>query len=102
MFFEVKKDNLQKLLNKGKSNIVMFGTPQCEVCKHVKPDFKELSNEVPDINFLYVDIDNAPNSIKSINFENLPAFAAFKKNIQVGLEEGFRGDILETLFKKLQ
>lgn len=48
---------LNKLISKNDSVAVYFSTPDCNVCKVLKPKLKELlSSDFPEMHFVYVDL----------------------------------------------
>ncbi|MBN2156091.1 MAG: thioredoxin family protein [Candidatus Lokiarchaeota archaeon] len=53
-------------------------TDWCGPCKRVKPIFKELSQEFPDVKFLSLDLDNARWIGERFEIHAIPTFLFFK------------------------
>ena len=79
MVNELTEDNLQDQLQEADQVIVQYSAGWCGNCKIMKPKFKKLSTEMPDVKFIIADAEKFPNSRKLANVDNLPTFATFNK-----------------------
>ena len=75
---ELTQDNLKEIIDSHKNVIVQYGATWCGMCKIIKPKFKALSENNPDVEFYYVDAENFPASRDLADIQNLPTFAGFK------------------------
>lgn len=75
---ELTEDNLQEIINSDKPVMVQYGASWCGMCKVVKPKFKRLSEENPELDFYYVDAEQFPKSRDLADIQNLPTIAGFK------------------------
>lgn len=71
------------------------------MCKVVKPKFKRLADENPEIEFYYVDAEQFPQSRELADIQNLPTIAGFKdgklvKQLATSKEEAIKEIINET------
>jgi thioredoxin 1 len=98
---ELTQDNLQEIINQNKSVMVQYGASWCGMCKVVKPKFKRLADENPEIEFYYVDAEQFPQSRELADIQNLPTIAGFKdgklvKQLATSKEEAIKEIINET------
>jgi len=78
MFQELEQDNLQELVANNDTVMVQFSASWCGNCRIMKPRFKKLASENPNVSFFVVDAEKYPESRKLAKVDNLPTFAAFK------------------------
>ena len=98
---ELTQDNLQEIINSNKSVMVQYGASWCGMCKVVKPKFKRLADENPEVEFYYVDAEQFPQSRELADIQNLPTIAGFKdgklvKQLATSKEEAIKEIINET------
>lgn len=98
---ELTQDNLQEIINNNDSVMVQYGAAWCGMCKVVKPKFKRLAEENPEIKFVYVDAEEFPQSRELADIQNLPTIAGFKngklvKQLATSKEEAIKEIINET------
>lgn len=95
------KDNLNEIIKNNPNVVVQYGATWCGMCKVVKPKMERLSNENPDIKFVYVDAEAFPQSRDLADIQNLPTIAGFKngeliKQLATSKEEAIKEIINET------
>ena len=94
MFTELTEDNLSTVFQSSKNVMVQYGAAWCGNCKITKPKFKNLAEENPEIEFVYVDAEKFPESRKFADVSNLPTFASFT-NGKLILQK--QGNKIETI-----
>ena len=94
MFTELSEDNLSTVFQSSENVIVQYGAAWCGNCKITKPKFKNLAEENPEIEFVYVDAEKFPESRKFADVSNLPTFASFT-NGKLILQK--QGNKIETI-----
>lgn len=52
--------------------LLLFTAPWCEPCKAVKPIFKELQDDYPDIAFNLVDVEEEPKLTRAFKIRSVP------------------------------
>lgn len=95
------QDNLNEIVSNNPNVVVQYGATWCGMCKVVKPKMERLSNENPDVKFVYVDAENFPLSRDLADIENLPTIAGFKngkliRQLATSKEEAIKEIINET------
>jgi thioredoxin 1 len=78
MYIELDQDNLSELVANNPTVMVQYSAGWCGNCRIMKPKFKKLAEENPEITFVMVDAENFPESRKMADVSNLPTFAGFK------------------------
>ena len=60
------------------NSVVYFGAISwCQPCKFIHPLMKEMSQKHHNLNFIYVDADNAPDVLKKFNISSVPTIKIF-------------------------
>jgi thioredoxin 1 len=78
MYIELDQDNLAEVVASNPTVMVQFSAGWCGNCRIMKPKFKKLAEEHPEVTFVMVDAENYPESRKLADVSNLPTFAGFK------------------------
>lgn len=73
------------------NSVIYFGAVNwCQPCKFLHPLMEEFSKKYTDLNFIYVDADNAPDVVKSSGVSSVPTVKLFingeEKNSFIGLQ----------------
>ena len=102
MFIELQQDNLEEVLGKNESTLVMYGADWCGDCDDANPIFKKISDENKNIPFIYVDSDKFPNSRDLVEFTHIPTFVAFKGFGNYGQESGSDIDTIKKVLSFLK
>ena len=63
--------------------IIVFSANFCKPSNDIYPDIKILAEEMSDIKFLKVDIENGYEISDNYNIQSIPHFKFFKNNIEV-------------------
>ncbi|MDL1913391.1 MAG: thioredoxin family protein [Bergeyella sp.] len=100
MYTEIAEDNLKSLVEKNGKVVVQYGASWCGNCRIMKPKFKKLALENPDIPFYYVDAEKFPESRKLAQVDNLPTFAVFKNKKLAGQIQTNKQESLIQLFNE--
>ena len=98
---ELTQDNLSEISNSNKKVIVQYGASWCGMCKVIKPKFKTLSEQNPNIEFYYVDAENFPESRELANIENLPTFAGFSNGQLVKQAASSREEAIKEVLNEI-
>ncbi len=101
MLVELKEDNLQELITNNETVIVQYMATWCGNCRIMKPKFKKLASENPDILFVLADAEKFPESRKLANVDNLPTFATFKNGVFVNQVQTNKFEILKDLVSEV-
>lgn len=72
------KDNIEEILNADKLTVVKFGASWCPPCKVLTPILNEISNEITDVNFVDVDVDDETELSLQYGIKNVPTLIFFK------------------------
>ena len=71
-------DELENFNKSNPLNVVYFSTPECNVCKVLKPKVKELiGNDFPEVKFAYVDLNNAREIAGQLTIFTVPTIITF-------------------------
>ena len=69
---------LDSLVQQNKGVIVYFSTPDCNVCKVLKPKIKEmLAGEFPELTFASVDISKSPETAAQNSIFTVPTMIIY-------------------------
>ncbi len=98
---ELTSDNLQEVVESNQSVMVQYGATWCGNCRLVKPKFKRIGGENPDVAFVYVDAEKFPNSRKLAEVANLPTFAGFKNGKLVAQSQGNKEEIIRSILHEV-
>lgn len=77
MLIELAQDNLSEIVSANPKVLVQYSASWCGNCRIMKPKFKKMASEHPDMTFVIVDAEASPESRKLANVSNLPTFASF-------------------------
>lgn len=91
MINEVREENFSSELT-GTDELVLvdFWAPWCGPCKMLAPLFEELNQEIDDVKFLKLNVDNDPAVASRYRVGSIPTLLAFRNGVQVDQLVGFR------------
>ena len=95
MVNELTEDNLQDQIQQTDQVIVQYSAGWCGNCRIMKPKFKKLATEMPDVTFIIADAEKFPNSRKLANVDNLPTFATFSNGELVNQVQTNKFEVLK-------
>ncbi len=81
MVQELHEDNLVSLIKLNKKVMVQYSAGWCGNCRIMKPKFKQLAKENPEIVFIVADAEKFPKSRKIATVNILPTFAFFENGV---------------------
>ena len=91
MIKEVNGESFEKeVLSNDSLVLVDFWAPWCGPCKMLAPLFEELNDEIKDVEFVKVNVDNNPQQAARYRVASIPTLLAFKNGTVVGQLVGFR------------
>lgn len=94
---ELSQDNLNDVVTTNDTVVVQYSATWCGNCRIMKPKFKKLSSENPEITFILVDAEKFPESRSLATVDNLPTFATFKAGQFVNQVQTNKFEVLKTL-----
>lgn len=88
-------DEIEAAIKEKKAALFYFSAPHCNVCKVLKPKLAEmLTEEFPEIDLFYVDIDKTPMTSGQFRIFSIPTIMIFfegkeyiRKSRNIGLVE---------------
>ncbi|MDE0774304.1 MAG: thioredoxin family protein [Ulvibacter sp.] len=102
MIQELSKDNLSTVIEENKKVVVQYTAGWCGNCRIMKPKFKKLATENPDIIFVIADAEKFPESRKMATVDNLPTFAAFENGSFKTQTQTNKFEVLKDFITALQ
>lgn len=98
---ELSQDNLNDVVATNDTVVVQYSATWCGNCRIMKPKFKKLSSENPEITFILVDAEKFPESRSLATVDNLPTFATFKAGQFVNQVQTNKFEVLKTLVNEV-
>ena len=98
---ELTEDNLDAILMSNPKVVIQYGASWCGNCKLIKPKFKKLAQENPNLTFIYVDAEKFPKSRQYANVNNLPTFAGFINTNLVNQTQGNKIEVIQTVIDSI-
>lgn len=74
----VTKDNFEEVTSSRKVAVIKFGAPWCGPCKMIAPVLNNLSNDMSDVTFGDVNIDEDGDLAQQFNVMSVPTILIFK------------------------
>ncbi len=91
MIKEVTKESFENdVLSNDRLVLVDFWAPWCGPCKMLAPLFEELNDEIEDVEFVKVNVDENPQLAAKYRVASIPTLLAIKSGTVVGQLVGFR------------
>lgn len=97
----LEKNNFKEIIESNKIVVVDFFANWCGPCKMLSPVIEDLSNEMTNVTFLKVDVDNFNEIASEFQIMSIPAIIIFKDGKVVGKSVGFQPkDALKKLISQ--
>jgi thioredoxin-like negative regulator of GroEL len=80
---------------------VDFYTPNCKTCKKMKPFFEYLAKEYPNISFMALDVNQAPEIANNYEIDKVPTYIAFKNGKEIDRYTGGSNEELENFISEI-
>ena len=93
----LENNNFNEIINNNKFVVVDFFANWCGPCKMLSPVIEDLSNEMSNITFLKVNVDNNSEIAEQFQIMSIPALIFFKDGKVISKTVGFQPK--ETLKK---
>ncbi|KAK3823553.1 MAG: thioredoxin [Benniella sp.] len=90
-----------ELIASGKKIAVDFWATWCGPCRFVSPVFEKLSKEHPDIEFIKIDVDEAPEISQQVGIKAMPTFVTYHGGDKIGELVGANPQGLADLIGRL-
>ena len=88
----ITKDNFDaEVLHAGKLAVLDFWAAWCGPCMMLKPVFEELSQEMPQVKFCKLDVDEERELAMQYGIESIPTLLFFKDGKVIQKLVGLRG-----------
>ena len=87
-----KDKNIESLINQTNISVVKFGATWCGPCKMLAPVLEKLSEELVEVTFIDVDVDDeeAEITVKNGEVSSVPLMVFYKEGKPVNKVLGFR------------
>lgn len=97
-----KDSTIDKLINQTEITILKFGATWCGPCKMLAPILEKLADEMADITFIDIDVDDdeASTIVDEANISSVPLIVIFKNGKPVQRILGFRPE--EEIIKEIK
>lgn len=86
----LEKNNFKEIIESNKIVVVDFFANWCGPCKMLSPVIEDLSNEMIDVTFLKINVDNFNEIASEFQIMSIPAIIIFKDGKIVGKSVGFQ------------
>jgi len=80
----------EEIVNSENIIVVDFWAPWCGPCKMLGPVLDELSEEMKNVKFIKVNVDESPDTSSKYNISSIPTVIVFNKGVVKETMIGFR------------
>jgi thioredoxin 1 len=97
-------DELDKLVatTKGKVVVIDYFAMWCGPCVGFTPTYQKMSDEMPEVLFLKVDVDEVPEAADKAAIQSIPAFHVYANGSRTDIVVGASETKLRDAIKKAQ
>ena len=99
MVKEINSENFNQEISKGKV-LVDIWAPWCGPCRIISPIVDELSNEIKDVKFVKLNVDESPDIASQYEVMGIPTLIMFKDGKEIRRIVGLRSK--EEIKKELK
>lgn len=93
---------MQGLIESGKPLIIDFTAEWCGPCRGIAPTFESYATQYSySINFVKVDVDQAPAVAEFFGVKSMPTFIAFRNNAKIMQFSGANAVALKNMVQQL-
>ena len=97
----INSENFKREVEEAKELVLIdFFANWCGPCKMISPVLEELSNELTDVKFCKVDVDESPELARMFKVESIPFLALVKDNTFIDMSVGYKNKEQLTDFIK--
>lgn len=89
MIRKIQNNDMQDVLN-SKTAVIDFSAQWCGPCKMLEPVLKELSEEMPEVEFFNADTDANMDLAMKYRIQSIPALLLFKNGEEIARTVGFQ------------
>lgn len=89
MITVIKNNDMQEV-TKSKMAVVDFSATWCGPCKMLAPVFHELAEEMGDVDFFNIDVDENQELAGKYGIQGVPSILIFKDGVQTDRSVGFQ------------
>ncbi len=82
-----KEDNIDNIISSTDFVLLYFSTPECNVCKHLKPKISELMENYPKIKSVYINLHELNELSGKFSVFSIPTIILFVNNSET-IREG--------------
>lgn len=79
----INEENFDKIINSKKLVIVEFSASWCMPCRMLKPIMERVEDEITDVKFYNVDIDDGEEIAKRYRIFSVPTLVAFRSGEKI-------------------
>ena len=98
---ELREDILGELVKSKDKVVVQFGADWCGNCRLVKPKFRQLSEEHPEILFVSADAEKYPKSRMQAELNYLPTFVGYAGGKKITQKAGYKVETIKEVIHAL-
>jgi len=77
-------DEFKKVTGEEKLTVVDFTATWCGPCQRIAPAFAKMAEDLPDIQFIKVDVDENDETAQACGIQAMPTFQFYKKGEKLG------------------
>ncbi len=89
---DVTSENFEaEVVQSDKPVVIDFWAEWCGPCRQMAPTFKDLSEEMPNVKFVKVDVENANDLAQMYSISSIPTFVVTRAGNVLGHTIGAKG-----------